>query len=96
MNVLLKKSNIIRFFYLSLIIQIVWRIIILLFHELLYNGIGYLPVYGGGVWIFLLLPFSLTLYFLVVKKSDFKVWLKPLILFTLTIIIVLALGFVHF
>ena len=93
---MIKKNNIKSLFYLSLLIQIIWRITILLIHELLYKGIGYLPVYGGGVWLFLLLPLSLILGFLLVKKNNLKNWLIPLSLVALTIIFVIAIGFIDF
>jgi len=53
-------------------------------------------VYGGGVWLFLLLPLSLILGFLLVKKNNLKNWLIPLSLVALTIIFVIAIGFIDF
>lgn len=65
-------------------------------HEFVFEGIGFLSVYGGAVWLFLLLPLSLILGFHLVKNNNFRNWLTPLSLTVLTILLVIAIGFVDY
>ena len=80
-------------FYLSLFIQIIWRLLTLLVHKYYFGSIGYLAVYTGGVWLFLLTPISLIAFFFLLKKEGKRNLLKNSILLILTFIIVFVLGF---
>lgn len=94
MENLTTKINIGVLFYYSLLLQVVLRIITFLIQELGYNGVGYISVIFGFIWFLLLIPLSLILGFIVIKRSDYSFWLKLSLYFLLTILVVISIGFV--
>jgi len=93
MKLSLIQNNVTILFYSSLLLQVVFRIIIFYIHHYFYNGIGYTNLFFGYVWIFILIPLSLILGFLVIKQNKHSSWIKPLLFLIITLLIVIGFGF---
>lgn len=88
------QNNASLLFYSLLLIQIILRVVFFFFHHYVYNGVGYTNVLFGYIWVFSLIPLSLILGFLVIKENRYSSWIKPLVSFIISLLIVVGVGLI--